>query len=400
VLLLCFDEFLLTFNFDQSLRLHTPSYKDHMPYLNFPSDWPTFVSKDRIADFIEHYASILKLNVSLDTEPKHTEFDVKSRQWMLETSSRDGKKRTFHPKHIVPATGLNGNQPFIPTFTDQDKFKGELYHAGKHNDASKVPNIKNKKIIIVGSSTFAHDIAQDFVTCGAQNVTMVQRGSNNVVSTNFLLQTVGAPLEEGLTIADADFQSKGTPNHVTLCMMLGFHAMMAAFDRKLLEGLAKTEYAVSNGENGRTWFYNALTRAGGFYIDVGASQMIIDGKIKVKQCPEGIKQFTDDGLVLADGRKVGADIVILATGWKMMGETIKSVIGDEVASRCGPVWGLDEEGEMRSVSMPLFDRTLNHSLGCTLGLAPQWTSRILAYGGKSRMVSIEVHGSCFADQSC
>jgi hypothetical protein len=134
--------------------------------------------------------------------------------------------------------------------------------------------------------------------------------------------------------------------------------MMAAFDHELLEGLAKTEYAVSNGENGPTWFYNALTRAGGFYIDVGASQMIIDGKIKVKRSPGGIKQFMEDGLVLADDRKVEADIVIQATGWKMMGEMIKSVIGEEAASRCGPVWGLDEEGEIRSVSMPFFDQTL------------------------------------------
>ena len=219
-------------------------------------------------------------------------------------------------------------------------------------------------------------------------MTMVQRGPNNVVSTDFLLQTVGAPLEEGLTIADADFQSKGTPNHVTLGMMPGFHAMMAAFDCELLEGLAKTEYAVSSGENGPTWFYNALARAGGFYIDVGASQMIINGNIKLKRCPEGIKQFTDNGLVLADGRKAGAGIVILATGWKVMGETIKSLIGAEAAGRCGPVWGLDEEGEMRSVSMPFFDQTPNHSLGLTLGLAPQWTSRILAYGGESRKVSI------------
>ena len=310
------------------------------------------------------------------------------KQWTLETSSSDGKTRTIQPKHVVLATDLNGNQPFIPTFTDQDKFKGELYHAGKHDDDSKVPNIKNKKIVIVGSITSAHDTAQDFVTCGAQNVTMVQRGRNNVVSTDFLLQTVGAPSEEGLTIADADFQSKGTPNHVTLGMIPGFHAMMAAFDRKLLEGLAKTEYAVSNGENGPTGFYNALTRAGGFYIDVGASQMIIDGKIKAKRSPEGIKQFTDNGLVLADGRKAGAGIVILATGWKVMGETIKSLIGAEAAGRCGPVWGLDEEGEMRSVSMPFFDQTPNHSLGLTLGLAPQWTSRILAYGGESRKVSI------------
>jgi cation diffusion facilitator CzcD-associated flavoprotein CzcO len=326
-----------------------------MPYLNFPSDWPTFVSKDRIADFIEHYASILKLNVSLDTELKHAAFDAKSKQWTLETTSSDGKTRTLHPKHIVLATGLASNQPSIPTFTDQDKFKGELYHSGKHNDASKIANIKNKKIVIVGSSTSAHDIAQDFVVCGAKDVTMIQRGPNNVVSTDFILKTIYAPLEEGLTIADADFQSKSTPNHVTLGMMPGLHAMMEAFDHELLEGLAKTEYVVSNGENGPTWFYNALTRAGGFYIDVGASRLIIDGKIKVKRSPGGIKQFTEDGLILTDGRKVEAHTVILATGWKNMGETVKSVIGEEAASRCGPVWGLDEEGEMRSVNIPLFD---------------------------------------------
>lgn len=51
-----------------------------MPYLNFPSDWPTFISKERIADFIEHYATILKLNVLLDTEVKHAEFDAKSKK--------------------------------------------------------------------------------------------------------------------------------------------------------------------------------------------------------------------------------------------------------------------------------------------------------------------------------
>jgi putative flavoprotein involved in K+ transport len=53
--------------------------------------------------------------------------------------------------------------------------------------------------------------------------------------------------------------------------------------------------------------------------------------------------------------------VILATGWKMMGETIKSVIGEKAASRCGPVWGLGEEGETRSVSMPfLIERSITH----------------------------------------
>jgi NADH dehydrogenase FAD-containing subunit len=49
-------------------------------------------------------------------------------------------------------------------------------------------------------------------------------------------------------------------------------------------------------------------------IDVGASQMIIDGKIKIKN-GSAIERFTKDGIKFADGSELSADVVIFATGY-------------------------------------------------------------------------------------
>lgn len=95
-----------------------------------------------------------------------------------------------------------------------------------------------------------------------------------------------------------------------------------------------------------------MTRGGGYYIDVGCSQKIIDGEIKVKQSPEGIEGFKPNALVLKDGSSLEADVVVLATGYDNMRTTVRKILGDKVADRCRDVWDLDEEGEMNAVSHP------------------------------------------------
>lgn len=92
-----------------------------------------------------------------------------------------------------------------------------------------------------------------------------------------------------------------------------------------------------------------ITRGGGYYIDVGASQLIVNGKIKLAHSSKGIKGFEADGLVLADGRKPEADIVVLATGFDNMKTTLGKILGSKIADKCKAVWGLDAEGEVNGV---------------------------------------------------
>lgn len=93
--------------------------------------------------------------------------------------------------------------------------------------------------------------------------------------------------------------------------------------------------------------FQFLENAGGSYIDVGASQLIIDGHIKIKR--GRVTRITAHTLLLNDGTKLPADEIIFVTGFSGMLETTKKILSVEFADQLNEVWGLDEEAELKSV---------------------------------------------------
>lgn len=106
----------------------------------------------------------------------------------------------------------------------------------------------------------------------------------------------------------------------------------------LLHGLIAAGFAVDSGPDGAGLFMKYLSRGGGHYIDVGASQLIVDKKIKIKQGHQ-VKSITAHGLVLADYSEIEADEIVFATGYQNMRETARKIFGDELAERVHDVWG-------------------------------------------------------------
>ena len=127
---------------------------------------------------------------------------------------------------------------------------------------------------------------------------------------------------------------------------------IAGVEKETLDGLNRAGFQLDFGQDGAGIARAYYTRGGGYYIDVGCSQLIIDGKVKVKHSPQGIARFGPRELVLADGETLDADIVVLATGYDNMRTTVRKVLGDKVADRCKDVWDLDEEGELNAVRFP------------------------------------------------
>ena len=77
------------------LVLHDSVWYDHMPYLNFPPNWPVFTPKDKLAEWFELYAKALELNVWTSTNLTASEWDSKERRWTVTLErERDGKKDT------------------------------------------------------------------------------------------------------------------------------------------------------------------------------------------------------------------------------------------------------------------------------------------------------------------
>jgi len=119
-------------------------------------------------------------------------------------------------------------------------------------------------------------------------------------------------------------------------------------DKELLDGLRSRGFGITTGEDGSGFLMLAWSRAGGYYLDVGASQYVIDGKIKLKP-GQGVRAFTEDRVVLEDGTELEADVVVFATGYGDMRQTVRKAMGDAVADHCKPIWGLDLEREIRGV---------------------------------------------------
>ncbi|KUM59227.1 hypothetical protein ACN42_g7916 [Penicillium freii] len=335
----------------RQLVLHDPVWYDHMPYIEFPANWPIFTPKDKLAEFFECYVKMLELNVWTSTAITQCEWDEKNANWIVNLSrqQKNGvtEVRTFRPRHIIQATGHSGKMK-MPHVPGMENFQGELLcHSSQFPGAQR--NGHGKKAIVVGSCNSAHDIAQDYQEKG-YHITMVQRSTTCIISSTALrkIGLRGLYEENGPPVADADLLLHGTPTPVMKALQIHITAQEAEHDKELLDGLARAGFKVDRGPNGAGLFVKYFQRGGGYYIDVGASQMIVDGKIKVKQGQE-IAEVLPRGLKFADGSELEADEIIFATGYDNMRSETRTILGDKVADKVSDVWGYNNEGEIRTM---------------------------------------------------
>ena len=204
--------------------------------------------------------------------------------------------------------------------------------------------------MIVGCCNSGHDIASDFYEHGAESVTMVQRSSTYVMSQRAVTQRLmgGLYSEDGPPTEDADLRFTSIPYPVLKTMHQYVTQLVAEDDKEMLTGLEKAGFKVDYGYEGSGLFMKYLISGGGYYIDVGCSQMIVDGKIKIKQGKE-IAKIVEDGVVFEDESKLEADVIVLATGYDNMRETARKIFGDKLADSVSDVWGFNEEGEIATM---------------------------------------------------
>src|SRR5260221_1704213 len=195
----------------KSLCLHDPVWYDHLPYLDFPPNWPVFSPKDKIADWLEMYTRVMELNYLGSNQCKKATYDEKAKEWTV-TVERDGKEMTLRPQQLVLATGMSG-KPNLPKFEGMDRFKGEQHHSSRHPGPDAY---RGKRAVVIGSNNSAHDICAALWEVGA-DVTMVQRTSTHVARSDSLMElALGALYSEsavasGMTTQKADLTFASVP---------------------------------------------------------------------------------------------------------------------------------------------------------------------------------------------
>lgn len=374
-----------------TLSLHSPSWFDQMPYLPYPENWPLYPSKDQFANWLEAYTTLMDLDLWSGTECLHADFDEARSEWQLQVT-RGSCRMELNPKQLVFATGLFGT-PKFPELPGMQTFKGEQRHA---SDPPASHNYEGRYCVVVGSGTSAHDICAELWEAGA-NVTMIQRAPTIVIRqerlTGVLAGLYGDDAQmRGVMPETADMMFASVPQRVLLQMHQQIVAQIKEQDAPYYERLRRAGFLLTFGEDDAGILLQIFRNPSGYYVDVGASELIVDRRIKLRS-GMGVKALREHSVVLSDGSELPADLIVYATGYER-GPTLR-VLPEEMAHRVGRLWGLGSgfrndpgpwEGELRNMWKPTRQTGLwfaSHGIG-----GARFYSRLLALQIKARQVGM------------
>lgn len=343
----------------KSLCLHDPVWYDHLPYLPFPANWPVFAPKDKIGDWLEFYTRVMEVPYWSSTTCLSASYDEHEQRWTVEVN-RNGEPVTLRPAQLVLATGMSG-KPSIPTIPGQDVFRGEQHHSSHHPGPDRYTG---KRVVVIGSNNSAHDICKALYE-NYVDVTMVQRSSTHIVRSESLMELgLGDLYSEravaaGMTTEKADLTFASLPYAIMADFQRPIYDAIRQRDKDFYARLEAAGFELDFGDDDSGLFMKYLRRGSGYYIDVGACELIADGSIKLAHGE--VDRLTEDSVILADGTELPADVVVYATGFGSMNGWAADLISQEVADRIGKVWGLGSgttkdpgpwEGEQRNMWKP------------------------------------------------
>lgn len=344
----------------KSLCLHDPVWYDHLPYLPFPDHWPVFTPKDKMGDWLEAYTKVMELDYWSTTECRNARWDEAAQAWVVSVS-REGRPVELRPKQLILATGMSG-MPEVPAFPGADRFQGVQVHSSEYRSGEAW---RGKRCVVVGSNNSAHDICADLWEHEAQ-VTMLQRSSTLVVRSETLMDAGWGrlfsedALRRGITTERADMTLATMPFRVMTEAQKPVYAEIARRDADFYDRLRKAGFLLDFGEDGSGLSLKYMRRGSGYYIDVGASELVADGRIALRSGVQ-VAEIRERSVVLDDGSELPADLIVYATGYGPMNEWAARLISQEVAARVGRCWGLGSgttrdpgpwEGELRNMWKP------------------------------------------------
>jgi putative flavoprotein involved in K+ transport len=325
-----------------ALTLHNQVHVNHLPYMPFPPYWPTYIPKAKLANWFEAYAEAMELNFWTGTEFETGHYDAAKGCWTATLRRADGSRRELQPRHIVMATGVSGI-PNVPDIAGLTNFAGQVLHSSRYDDGERWGG---KRALVIGTGNSGHDIAQDLHSSGAE-VTLVQRSPTLITNIEPSAQLAYAAYNEG-TLEDNDLIATSMPLTLGRRSHILLTEQSKKLDKELLDGLQRVGFKLDYGEDSTGWQFKYLTRGGGYYFNVGCSDLVASGAIKLRQFAD-IDAFTSEGVRMKNGEAITVDLIVLATGYKPQEHLVQKLFGEAVAARVGPIWGFGDGQELRNM---------------------------------------------------
>jgi cation diffusion facilitator CzcD-associated flavoprotein CzcO len=319
-----------------ALTLHNQVHTNHLPYMLFPPNWPKYIPKDKLGNWFEAYAESMEINHWLETELIQAKYDKDNSVWIVQVKQSGEQIRHINVKHIVMATGAS-DVPNLPVIPGLDKFKGEVIHSSKYSN----PGLwKDKRVGVFGTGTSGHDISQDLYSNGVA-VSLIQRSPTLVLNIEPSGQLPYELYGEERTLEECDLIVTSTP----LKLLEKAHKILAQrardLDKDLIRRLEDVGFQINHTYD-KGWQFLYLERGGGYYFNVGCSELIAEKKIPLISFND-IESFYSKGVTLKNKSQLEFDSIVLATGYKGQKYSVEKYFGKEISETIGEVWGFDNE---------------------------------------------------------
>lgn len=328
-----------------ALTLHNEVATNTLPYMPYPTTWPSFLPKDKLAQWLESYAEAMELNVWTDSEVIGAHRDEQTSRWTVRIRRGDGSITERTTPQVVLSTGGHSGVPKLPQIPGLEDFAGRAFHSSAYRSATEHIG---ENVVVIGVGSSAHDIAKDLYENGAGSVTMIQRNPSAVISLDPCGTMVYSAYSDDLDPADVDFVQAATPYPILKSTYQWLTKKTCDLDRDLIEGLEAAGFRTDFEPDHTGFHMKYLRKGGGYYINAGCSELIIDGKIGIRQAAD-LDRIEAGGLRMRDGSLLPADTLVLASGYENQQEGVRQLFGDEVAERVGSIWGFDENYIMRNM---------------------------------------------------
>ncbi|RSL82867.1 hypothetical protein CEP51_004883 [Fusarium floridanum] len=391
-----------------NLRFHLPTSVCELPYMNYPKEQhsPHLLTKDELAQQVQRYVATFHLSFIASAKIQSTVYNQSTRRWTIKFQTPSGQ-RVAVSKHLVQATGVRSQKPYLPLVPDECLYKGINIHSVDFRNGDELKKQGVKSVLIMGSGSSAFDILSDCHAAGLQT-TMVVRSPTYIIPFEYVSHEASFGVyDHGVEAADRRFMTLPTmvQGQLTQALLQKFaseepdrYAPLAAAGFPVIDSTDPSQLVLSN----------LVERSRSHYIDLGDTQLIVDKKVGIKA---GVtpNDFTTTGLHFSNNSVLEADAIVWCTGFadqdiRTVAEEIlgghgvspspedpnedKNLLGPrEVASRLDATWGIDSEGEIRG----MWKRHLRLETYWVMGGATQhhrWHSRTLALQIKAALEGI------------
>jgi monooxygenase len=268
-----------------------------------------------ILDYVNRVADKydIRRHIRFHHQVKSASFDSQRAIWTVTVERTDtGETVTLTANWVHMCSGYyNYREAYLPDFPDVDGFKGDFFHAQFWPEKLEV---RDKKVVVIGSGATAVTIVPELAKNGAAHVTMLQRSPTYMVSRP-AIDKVANRLRRLL----GDKASYGVVRWRNVLMQQAFFQLSRrrpeTMKKLLRKGLLKElppDYEIDTHFNPA---YNPWDQRLCLVPDADLFAAIREGTVEV--VTDTIERFTEVGLRLTSGREMEADIVVAATGLKL-----------------------------------------------------------------------------------